>query len=152
MSSGCAVADQPEGGRDVVARLARIAELQEEPDADARGVQPPRGLDRLLDLRSLVHRVEHALRAGLRADPHDLRAGAPKRVDRVAAQQQVDPAEALERRPHVALLDEVARSAGSSPGLRPRTSSTNEMWSGAYVSRSQASSSATLSALRTLYR
>ena len=84
---------------DVVPGLARVAELQEEGDLDARALQQPRRLADLLDRRALLHRVEDRLRAGLGADPDRLAAGASQRLDLARAQQQVGAAQALEGRP-----------------------------------------------------
>ena len=78
---GLAIAHHLQGLLDVRARLAGIAELQEKGHLNAGGVQAPAGLVDLLDGRAFLHGVQDLLRAGLGADPDDLAAGPPQRVD-----------------------------------------------------------------------
>ena len=54
-------AHQVERARDVVTGLARIAELQEEPDLDTLVVKPPGRLHDLLHPDALLHRVQYPL-------------------------------------------------------------------------------------------
>ena len=62
MSSGGSARTMSQRQLDVVERLARIAELQEEAHLDACVAQEPRRVSNLLDARALLHRIEHALR------------------------------------------------------------------------------------------
>ncbi len=102
---GAAVAHHLQRGLDVVARLARVAELQEEADAHPGSVEPVGRASDLLHRCALLHRVEDALRAGLGPQPDDVGPGAGQRQHvGLAAHDQVGPAEALERQARVAGL------------------------------------------------
>ena len=54
----------------ILPQLAQVAELEEPRRADAMALQCARRVADLFDGRALVHRIEHALRAGLRTEPH----------------------------------------------------------------------------------
>ena len=103
------VAHHFQGEFNVLAGFAGIAELQEKGDFHPMRVELSRRLVNLLDLRAFVHRVQDFLRTAFRADPYNFRARPCQRRDGFAAQQQIDPVQALEGYMYAARVQQIGK-------------------------------------------
>src|SRR5262249_51189942 len=67
--------------------LTKVAQLYEEPDADAGGLQSCPGGENLFHRRALIHRIQDALTAAFRPEPRLSTGGIPQRLHHALTHQ-----------------------------------------------------------------